>query len=105
MEPIKHNSKLWERKQEGGVYFIFWCPACKHSHGISIPRWRFNGNVVDPTFAPSLRLSYVNPETKVEHTTCHLTLTDGKITYHGDCPHELKGQTVPMQDIPANYGF
>jgi hypothetical protein len=105
MEPIKHNSKLWERKQEGGSYWLFWCPACKCGHGIPTPRWGFNGNVNCPTFTPSLRRYYTDPETKQEHTTCHLNVTDGQIIYHGDCPHDFKGRTVPMEDLPPDYGF
>lgn len=105
MEPIKHTNKLWERKQEGGSYFVFWCPACGHGHGFRVPRWSFDGKVDCPTFGPSLRLSHVDPETKVEHTVCHLNVTAGQVQYHGDCPHGYKGKTIPMQDIPPDYGF
>jgi len=105
MEPIKHNAKLWERKQDVGSYWLFWCPACKCGHGIPTPRWGFNGNVDSPTFTPSLRRSWTNPDTKQQETLCHLTVTHGQITYHADCPHDMKGQTIPMQDLPENYGF
>jgi hypothetical protein len=105
MNPIKHNSKLWERKQDTDSYFLIWCSGCKCAHGFSVPRWSFDGNLESPTFAPSLRLSYIHPDTGVEAILCHINVTKGQIIYHSDCPHDLKGQTIPMQDIPENYGF
>lgn len=105
MEPIKHTPKLWERKLEGGSYFLFWCPACQCGHGIPTPRWGFDGNVGCPTFTPSLRRSYTHPETGQQVTHCHLNVTNGQIVYAPDCPHDMKGQTVPMQDLPPHYGF
>lgn len=105
MEPIKHNARLWERRGGGGSDFLFWCPACKHAHRISTPRWGFDGNVATPTFTPSLRLSWQSPVSGQTETVCHLNVASGKLLYHGDCPHELKGQTIPMQDLPPEYGF
>ena len=104
-EPVKHTAKLWERKQENGSYWLFWCPACKRGHGIPTPQWGFDGKVESPTFTPSLRLSVTRTETGQTSTVCHLNVTDGKIVYHGDCPHELAGQTILMEPLPENYGF
>ena len=120
-EVIKHNSKLWERRGETKSYFLFWCLGCGYGHvywcgpGFSHPqRWEFNGNYAKPTFTPSLR-SFVRvteedeqgnlKDTGREKTLCHLHITDGELRYCGDNPHAMNGKTVPMQDIPADYGF
>ena len=108
-EVIKHNSKLWERKNGSDSYFLFWCPGCGHAHSYQVPRWTFNGNHEKPSFTPSLRIftpayDYGNGP-QPERTCCHLYVTDGELRYCGDCPHDHNGKTVPMQDIPADYGF
>lgn len=35
--------------------YLFWCPGCKESHGVSVgPNgWRFNGDEAAPAFSPS----------------------------------------------------
>ena len=118
-EVIKHTPKLWERRGETKSYFLVWCPGCGCGHcfwcgpGFDHPaRWEFNGNYEKPSFSPSLRQFVlitdddgvpVNP--RQEQTVCHLHVTDGEVRYCGDNPHKLNNQTVPMQDIPADYGF
>jgi len=88
-------AKVTEISNEKGTY-IFDCPGCKCSHAYytSGPvKWGFNGDVNNPTFTPSLKNTY--PDGKV----CHLFVKNGKIEYCGDCFHELKGQTVEMEEI------
>lgn len=104
-ETIKHNLKLWERKDEQGSYWLIWCVACKCGHNIPTPRWSFDNNLESPTFTPSVRLSYRDPDTGVEKTHCHFNVTNGQIVYHGDCPHSMTGRTIPMVEIPSDYGF
>src|SRR4051812_42968220 len=99
---IKHTSKLWECKHsEDRSDWAAWCPACKQLHtwrtGVwpaGVPKWTFNGNLESPSFSPSLRY--------LSGTRCHLTLTDGIIEFHGDCPHAMAGQKVPIVDIPVD---
>lgn len=75
----------------------FHCPGCGHGHSFRVtgdssrPQWAFNGDVEKPTFTPSLL--YEDPATR-----CHSNVTDGKITFHGDCHHAMKGQTVELPD-------
>jgi len=77
-------------------------------HGFQIDDthgWKFNGDINKPTFIPSLRLSInddPNDKNKMR-TVCHLTITDGKIFYHNDNPHEYVNKTVNMVDFPENY--
>lgn len=72
----------------------FHCPGCGHGHAYFVPRWQFNGSMETPTFTPSLLNFRDNAERR-----CHLHVTDGKIQFLNDCWHELKGQTVPLEDV------
>lgn len=97
-------------KDETWKEIYFWCPGCKCCHPFRVgdvknrPTWTFNDNFDSPTFSPSLRVYYTDPD-GVQRTTCHLNLTDGKLIFHSDSPHELKGQTVDLPHIPENYGL
>lgn len=81
---------------------FFWCPGCEEDHGFTVnnpyggPTWAWNGDVDNPTFSPSL---LCNPN--YEPRRCHLYVREGKIQYLSDCWHELKGQTVDMQDVES----
>jgi hypothetical protein len=112
-------SKL--ERAEGGIW-IFFCPGCKEDHYFD-SRWTFDGNVDAPTFSPSLKCgpSWRMPpgwdwekakaEGKAENDpatgrllgaiewTCHLFLRAGQIQFLDDCTHELRGKTVPMEDL------
>jgi len=95
--------------------FGHWCPGCGHQHEINVDRpnssnakWSFDGNVQQPTFTPSVNIrwgrfadpTYV-PEEGHDHSgICHYTITQGKIQFHGDCTHALKGQLVDLPDLP-----
>ena len=91
------------RKSSNG--YIFYCPGCKEAHAYVTDGsrgWTFNGDLAAPSFTPSLRLFEVVSESpRVEHTFCHLFVTDGKINFCNDCDHELNGkQGVPLPELP-----
>lgn len=81
---------------EGRQEAWFWCPGCKANHRFIIsgdaskyPVWKFNGDVNNPTFEPSLRITYGN------NRQCHLHLENGIIRYVNDGEsHELNGMSV-----------
>lgn len=77
------------------VLMTFYCPGCKCDHPYRIqgkgPMWNWDGNMVTPTFTPSLLVNKDFPNSR-----CHLYVRDGIIEFLGDCHHELKGQKVPM---------
>lgn len=70
------------------------CPACGYDHPFRIkgdgPSWSWNGDMVRPTFTPSMMCSKGTPR------QCHSNVTDGHIAYHGDCWHDKKGQILPL---------
>ena len=98
--------KLVKRIDDGKfIGYLFYCPGCKYSHTYEVPRWSFNEDFNNPTFSPSLLVFYTHPETNQRVTCCHLFLKEGKLEFCGDCPHELKGQTVDMVEFPPNYSL
>lgn len=79
------------------------CPGCGHSHVFYTTKeanyhctWTFDGNMEKPTFKASM---LVNPKNDPTYHRCHYFVTKGKIKYLKDCTHELKGQTVEMNDV------
>lgn len=88
-----------------------WCPACESMHAFSTlapqknngARWTWDGNEALPTFAPSMNISagpYKDGETTIPLHRCHYILAKGVITYLADCTHSLRGQAVPLPDLP-----
>lgn len=105
------------RTLEGG--YAFWCPGCKDYH--QVIGWQFNGDFDKPTFSPSVlvRSGHYLPEHKgpecwctsnaakhadwepgFECEHCHSFVENGMIRFLDDCSHALKGQTVPLPDLP-----
>ena len=83
--------------------YVFICPGCGHGHGLYVThpneighKWSFDGDMEKPTISPSInsKWNYNN----IQHV-CHFFVKQGKIQFLGDCTHELKGQTVDMEDI------
>jgi hypothetical protein len=107
--------KLQPKPDENGVIvgYVFYCPGCKHTHIFytkswetkngPTPAWEFNGNMVAPTFTPSL-LNTCEKHPDPKQRRCHLNLTNGKLIFHGDSVHDLKGQTVDLQERPSTQG-
>lgn len=100
---------------DGG--YSFFCPGCRAAHHVKTgegkgPRWGWNGDVVKPTFTPSIKVTYEHwvppatqdnmypgPQVKVTNI-CHSFLTDGKMQFLTDCTHALAGQTVDLPPLP-----
>ena len=96
------------RSVEGGRVG-FWCPGCDGAHhvGIAPPSplvWGYNGNAAEPTFTPSVLVTYNGLDAGVDgapQAVCHSFVTDGRIQFLGDCTHSLAGQTVPLPEWPS----
>ena len=84
----------------GGEYITFYCSGCKEKHIYKVKGgglvWEWNGDMEKATFSPSLLNTW---PWKDEKRVCHIVLTDGKISYCGDCTHSLRGQVVEVEDI------
>jgi hypothetical protein len=102
---------LWRR----GNNYLHWCQGCVCGHmyptnRVPGPNWTFNDKPESPTFMPSMHIfvpQLVREDGVVvpQKTICHYHVIDGKIQYQPDCQHELKGQTLPLETIPPDYGF
>ena len=83
---------------EDGTRWWFFCPGCKTHHAFTTfpdnpgRGWTFNGDRKKPTFTPSLLCNQSEPARR-----CHCYVRDGMIQFLGDCFHELKGKTVPVE--------
>jgi hypothetical protein len=109
---------------ERGCDFTFWCPGCEEHHGVWTQKrnglgaiWSFNGDLVKPTFRPSLLLRYTKltvsgseldaaikncpPGGQLPHKdmVCHSFITNGQIQFLTDCTHALAGRTVPLAAV------
>lgn len=80
----------------------FTCPGCEADHAIYTegyphpgPCWTFNGDLVKPTFSPSLLVRWDFGE-KREPKVCHSFIRGGNIEFLNDCTHSLAGKTVPL---------
>lgn len=93
---IQHTSKLHEWIGPLSSAWLFYCPGCKENHIFTVMQdgtgWKFEGDVNNPTFTPSL----LYPSKAIR---CHLFVTKGKIHYCDDCAHDLKNQIVDMVDV------
>jgi hypothetical protein len=107
------------RTIEGGrVAFI--CPGCQELHQVRVEGdrpWGFNGDFERPTFTPSILVQGKklvrdtagkwtgewerDAGGNLIPTVCHSFVTDGQISFLGDCTHALRGQVVPLQPIAS----
>lgn len=94
-----------------GNRFVFFCPGCKDGHVIN-DRWQFNGDYERPTVTPSILVTYRHPKGfsnenpaplgyngEYVEDRCHSYITDGKIQFLDDSTHDLKGQTVSLEEM------
>ena len=88
-------------------------PFGRNSH----PCWTWNGDLVKPTLAPSIRVTGYRMSAEGlamfdrgerppdgerypgAETCCHSFVRDGKIEFLSDCTHALAGQTVPLEPL------
>jgi hypothetical protein len=111
------------RESRPGV-LLHWCPGCHARHPVRVagpepgPQWGWNQDVAQPEFSPSLchhssRLQNPKDPTspRVPLVLCHYFIRRGYapagedpalayISFCGDSPHSLAGQTVLLPDFP-----
>jgi hypothetical protein len=106
-------------RQASDGALIFFCPGCQEAHTVRTPQWRWSGDLVRPTFTPSVLVksghhcstfhagrdkcwcdyAREHPDEPVSFVcyVCHSFVTDGLIQFLSDCTHSLAGQTVPLE--------
>lgn len=118
MSAISKTLRLAE-DGHGGHRLLFYCAGCKMAHGVNMgdgpgPRWIYNGHPDQPTFRPSVLVTWdqwepnaADPETQAKIKSgeivqrrvarvCHSFVTDGRIQYLSDSTHHLAGQTIDL---------
>jgi hypothetical protein len=99
----------------------FWCPGCNDMHVVDTTRWTFNGDLLHPTFSPSILVQaghYATEDKECCWCTynkahadnpapfkcyrCHSYVENGIISFLQDCTHDLAGYKVPLPDFPAD---
>lgn len=61
-------------------------------------RWYFNGDFENPTFSPSMLVTYPEENKETGHVREHFFVRNGKIEYLQDCHHDMAGKKVDMID-------
>lgn len=98
------------RLRRGATAYFHWCPGCEEMHPLP-DGWRFDGNLESPTFHPSFKHtmkrfpSYDARGVGVGEPfefICHYNLLGGKLMFCADSSHALKGQTVPLPELPPH---
>jgi len=93
----KLRTMRYQRDGREVLSYAFWCPGCLEPHRYDVEggefSWEFNGDLLTPTFKPSLRIT--------SSVNCHLFMTDGRIQYLDDCSHDLAGQTIDLPEWPT----
>ena len=88
---------------------VFFCPGCYSVHAVNTrldgPRWTYNGDPDSPTFTPSIKVTYSDPDGEWKDEVCHSYVTAGRIQFLGDCSHKLAGQTVDIPEWPLRSGY
>jgi len=94
---------------------IYYCPGCLKKHIVHVdstkqPCWGWNGDIIKPTFTPSVlvrhtptytvkELEQLGQEKLTKDIVYHSYIKDGKIQYLTDTNHYLSGKTVDMVKV------
>ena len=91
--------------------FGHWCPACLGMHEFAVDqpnpsgaKWTFDGNILQPTFAPSMNIR-IGPYSRhvdgaMVTDVCHYFLQTGMLIFTADSTHKLAGQIIELPVIP-----
>lgn len=90
-------NQISEKLRRGNDRYFHWCPGCLSMHPLP-DSWTFDGNLEEPSFAPSFLHTIGHNDRPTE--ICHYVLTKGILNFCSDCHHELANQSVPLPDIP-----
>jgi len=81
-----------------------WCPACQVMHVFAA--WKWDGNAIAPTFVGDRTVAWgdqANARFKgFGGGMCHYTLVAGMLEFFPDSTHALRGQRLPLPDLPGH---
>ena len=93
--------------ERSGKRHMYFCPGCDSIHSVTVnplkqangAGWEFTGTLEKPTYSPSQLTSWTQGDNNIKFV-CHTFIREGMIQFLDDCTHHLKGQTVPMVELP-----
>lgn len=122
---MKVKTAIVEAGEDPPSGLEFWCPACDEAHVIRVNKpgwWTWNGDYDKPTIGGdpkrSIKVETYKLSARGEEMIargervpegqrypgadycCHSTITDGLISFCGDCTHAMVNQTVMLPDWP-----
>lgn len=70
--------------------------------------WKFSGDLEKPTFEPSFKHDWnygplVKPPKREGPFVCHYVVTNGMVSYCGDCSHAMANRQIEMPVLPEYY--
>ena len=108
-------TEVIERCADGKLMFEY--PGCGLAHAVNVdrperPRWQWNGDMVRPTFTPSILVRgtrritddeadriMAGEKMEIDKYICHSFVTNGEIRFLTDCTHEHAGKTLPLPPV------
>jgi len=80
---------------------IFYCPACKTAHRITVGsgKWIYNDDSEQPTIHPSIDARLMVDRKQVR---CHSFVVNGQIRFCKDSSHTMAGQRIMLPHIPQD---
>lgn len=107
---MSNKAKVWPVIENEGdkipYSFMFLCPGCNGYHSLNTLKpnekgamWQFNGNLVAPTFSPSLNVKYIFDSPEMKDIVCHSFIRDGYIQFLNDCTHKMAGITTELPEV------
>lgn len=98
MSKIKVNENYYNGTKYHHTQYLYFCKGCGYEHAFALKseggHHEFNMDLDNPTVSPSLVHDF-----SLDHKDrCHSFIKNGKIQYLNDCVHDLKGQTIELQE-------
>lgn len=99
------GTKIGRVLNEPGVV-LFYCAGCESPHSVAVnghrngngASWEWNGSITQPTFTPSLMVTWLGGKGEHSKFVCHSFVREGNIQFLQDCTHALAGQTLDLPD-------
>jgi hypothetical protein len=81
-----------------------WCPACRVMHVFAL--WKWDDNAAAPTFIGDNAVPWGDQVDaqgfRRRGGVCHYTLIAGMLEFLSDSAHSLRGQRLPLPDLPGH---
>lgn len=95
---MEASDRVYARRYpDGRTFYIYYDPGLGMAQAVLAGKWRFNDDLVRPSFDPSIVTSWT--ERDGTQVRSHCFISRGKIIYLEDCTHALAGKTVELLPV------